>query len=533
VNALYAIYARQSVDRPDSISIESQIEYCRYETKGEEYKEYIDRGYSGKNTDRPMLQELLADIEKGRITKIIVYKLDRISRSILDFSNLMEKLQRYQVEFISSTEKFDTSTPMGRAALNICIVFAQLERETIQKRVADAYHSRSIKSLYMGGRVPYGFRLTDTVIDGIATSKYEIIPEEAKVLQLMFERYAKPNISFGDIIKYFSKRGILNRGKPWNRVRIGDYIRNPIYVKADASIYDYYNKQGTYFVNDSSDFIGTNGCYYYKKKDNYNPKSECQGNCLVLAPHEGIIEADVWLLCQTKLIKNKQLQPVIKSKNTWLAGKVKCGICGYAMVLKQYPERRIKKGNKHDIIGQISLELLNNHNHTIHMGGHSYPRYFLCSHRLNTRACEGPGTIYGDELEEIIYQEIKQKMKEFTSITKLNTIVDQKNLLRLKTELLKRNNEINSLMDKLPSANDVLTEYINRRISQLHMEQQAAEHELEDIVSVSTENVPVSNIRPDISNWDKFEYRDKKEIIDLLIDIVHVKNNEIEIKWRI
>ena len=115
-----AIYARQSVDKPDSISIESQIEFCKYELKGGSFKEYKDKGYSGKNTVRPQLQQLLSDIRKGEISKVIVYKLDRISRSILDFSNMMELFQEYQVEFVSSTEKFDTSTPMGRAMLNIC-----------------------------------------------------------------------------------------------------------------------------------------------------------------------------------------------------------------------------------------------------------------------------------------------------------------------------------------------------------------------------------------------------------------------------
>ena len=126
-----AIYTRQSVDRADSISIESQIEFCKYEMRGEAYKVYTDRGYSGKNTDRPAFAEMMNDIENGIISKVVVYKLDRISRSILDFSTMMERFEKYKVEFVSTTEKFDTSSPMGRAMLNICIVFAQLERVTI------------------------------------------------------------------------------------------------------------------------------------------------------------------------------------------------------------------------------------------------------------------------------------------------------------------------------------------------------------------------------------------------------------------
>ena len=185
-----AIYARQSVDRADSISIESQIEFCQYEMRGEQYKVYTDRGYSGKNTDRPAFAEMMNDIESGVIRKVVVYKLDRISRSILDFSNMMEQFGTHKVEFVSTTEKFDTSSPMGRAMLNICIVFAQLERETIQKRVADAYYSRSQKSFYMGGRVPYGFRLIPTTIDGVKTSMYEINTEEAEQVRLIYELYS-------------------------------------------------------------------------------------------------------------------------------------------------------------------------------------------------------------------------------------------------------------------------------------------------------------------------------------------------------
>ena len=123
-NRIDAIYGRQSIDKKDSISIESQFEFCRYELKGGEAKEYKDKGYSGKNIERPDFQRLLQDIRLGLIKRVIVYKLDRISRSIVDFAKLMELFKQYDVEFVSCTEKFDTSTPMGRAMLNICIVFA-------------------------------------------------------------------------------------------------------------------------------------------------------------------------------------------------------------------------------------------------------------------------------------------------------------------------------------------------------------------------------------------------------------------------
>ena len=102
---------------------------------------------------------MMEALRQGGASRVIVYKLDRISRSILDFAGMIEEFQRLGVEFVSCTEKFDTATPMGRAMLSICIVFAQLERETIQMRVADAYAARMKHGFFMGGHVPYGFAL--------------------------------------------------------------------------------------------------------------------------------------------------------------------------------------------------------------------------------------------------------------------------------------------------------------------------------------------------------------------------------------
>ena len=95
--------------------------------KGGSCRVFKDKGYSGKNTDRPEFQKLLGEIRKGKVRRVIVYKLDRISRSILDFATMMELFQEYDVEFVSSTEKFDTSTPMGRAMLNICLLYTSVE----------------------------------------------------------------------------------------------------------------------------------------------------------------------------------------------------------------------------------------------------------------------------------------------------------------------------------------------------------------------------------------------------------------------
>ena len=259
------IYARQSVDRKDSISIESQIDFCKYELKGGSCRVFKDKGYSGKNTDRPEFQKLLGEIRKGKVRRVIVYKLDRISRSILDFATMMELFQEYDVEFVSSTEKFDTSTPMGRAMLNICIVFAQLERETIQKRVTDAYYSRCLKGFHMSGQAPYGYQLEPTVVEGIRTKKMVADPVAADHVRLMFEMYAEPETSFGNITRYFEEHDIKIYGKSMFRTFLSQLLRNPVYAQADLELYEFFKNQGAAIVNDASDFAGTNGCYANKK----------------------------------------------------------------------------------------------------------------------------------------------------------------------------------------------------------------------------------------------------------------------------
>jgi DNA invertase Pin-like site-specific DNA recombinase len=497
---MIAIYARQSVDRADSISIESQIEHCKYEVRGEQFKTYIDRGYSGKNTDRPGFSEMMTAMESGLITKVVVYKLDRISRSILDFSGMMEKFERYKVEFVSTTEKFDTSSPMGRAMLNICIVFAQLERETIQKRVADAYWSRSQKSFYMGGKVPFGFRLESTVIEGVKTAKYVIHPAEAEQVKLIYELYAKPEASYGDIIVYFGEHGITKNGKPWGRTRLADVLRNPVYVRADLDVYEFYHAQGAILANYPADFIGTNGCYYYKGQDATGRKHmKPEGNHLVLAPHEGIIPSDLWLRCRAKCLTAQQIRPYQKAKNTWLAGKIKCGVCGYALVDKHYQTRK--------------------------------SRYFLCSNKMNSKACEGPGTIYSDDFEQLIYEQMQKKLAQFKTLCKRKKSMANPQLTTMNLEVMQVETEIGSLMGKLSEADDTLFRYINRRIAELDVKKQELGQRIAELKL--RHGADVRAISAHLTAWENLSFEDKRQTVDQLIKVIHATSDTIKIEWRI
>lgn len=494
-----AIYARQSVDRDDSISIESQIEFCKYELRGEPYKEYVDKGYSGKDTNRPSFKQLMQDIKKGIIETVIVYKLDRISRSILDFSAMMEEFQKNKVGFVSSTEKFDTSSPIGRAMLNICIVFAQLERETIQKRVADAYYSRSQKGFYMGGRIPYGYQIINTTIDGVKTSCYKAVPEEVEQIQLMYALYSHPEASLTDLIRYFNDNDIVHlRGRSWSTARLSELLRNPIYVRADTDIYNFYKSQGSNVVSDVADFAGVNACYLYKGETSNRKQYDLREKHLVLAPHQGIVSSAEWLACRIKCLNNRQSAIPRKPKNSWLTGKTKCRKCGYALTVRRNKQER---------------------------------RYFVCSANMSysTTQCSGPGTIHAEQLESVIVDEIRGKLREVELLTPANDnsipLVNEN-----KAKISQIDTQIAMLVDKVIDADGPLMKYISEKVSALERER---DHLLAKNLSLSqsSSNNPLPLIHDHVKRWDETSFDDRKMVADVLIQKVLIDTDNIDILW--
>lgn len=497
-----ALYARQSVEKVDSISIESQLEYCRHEARGNPCREYIDRGYSGKNTNRPAFEQLLADVRQGKVARVIVYKLDRISRSILDFANMMQLFQQHRVEFVSSTERFDTSTPIGRAMLHICIVFAQLERETIQKRVTDAYYSRCKKGLYMGGRVPYGFARQQTVLDGVRTSMFVPVPQEARQVQLIYSLYADPANSLGDLVRYLNAHGHKQlRGGMWSTARLSEMLRNPVYVRANAAVYAFFKEQGAQILNPAADFTGYNGCYLYKgaSGEGRSP-SDLSGREVVLAPHEGLVSSRDWLRCRLRCQQNRRSTTTCKAKSSWLLGKVKCGRCGYGLSVVKSDTR--------------------------------WQRYFVCSAALASKKqrCPGTGgTVYAQLLEAYVSQEIQRRLGLFDKLCQREEPQLDRKCNEHRIRLAEIEREIEQLLSKVSGANDILLAYINSRVAQLDEERHQLQTEAERLAHQEGAAV----ICNPAQLWTKASFAQKQAVADALIEIIKVADGEIEIVWKI
>ena len=501
MNLFDAIYTRQSVDRADSISVESQAEFCKREVTDEKnVKTYTDKGYSGKNIDRPAFQELLRDIETGQVRRVIVYRLDRISRSVLDFANLIDVFQKHNVDFVSTMEKFDTGTPVGKAMLMIVMIFAQLERETIQQRVIDAYSSRSKRGFYMGGPIPYGFRLTDTVIDGVRTKMYEPIPEEAEVVREMFELYASPQTSLGDVARYMHQKQVKKRdGSGFSRGRIRDLLVNPVYVRADYRLYEFFKAQGSNIINALEDFIGVNGAYLYSGNQETRKTASLEGHTLVLAPHEGLVPSDTWIQCRNKCLNNNQIAKPVKARATWLAGKIKCAKCGYALSAKIY-HCKTKADN----------------------------RYYLCSNKYNSDGCSF-GSLNADAVDSIVFEEMQKKLAEFQTLSRQQEEYNPQTL-RLKSRLEEIDREITALLEKIPQANGAVMAYINERVAALDAEKRELYAE-----SVRQEKVghSVQEISGYLEQWESLSISDKITVVDCLIQSVHASEEKIEIQWKI
>jgi site-specific DNA recombinase len=236
-----AIYTRKSSGEgleQEFNSLQAQREACEAFITSQRHEGWVclragydDGGFSGATIDRPALQRLLADITAGRVDTVVVYKIDRLTRSLADFAKIVEILDTRGASFVSVTQQFNTTTSMGRLTLNVLLSFAQFEREVIGERIRDKIAASKKKGMWMGGVPPFGYRAQDR--------KLIIVDSEAKIVRFIFRRYAelgsvrlvKDELEARSIQSKLrtSASGRISGGKPFARGALYLMLQNRIY----------------------------------------------------------------------------------------------------------------------------------------------------------------------------------------------------------------------------------------------------------------------------------------------------------------
>lgn len=298
-----AIYTRVSTHHQiDKDSLPFQQEelknYCKYVLNTENYEVFEDAGYSGKSLERPSVQEMITRLRSGEFTHLLVYKIDRISRNLLDFVGLYQELQKNNISFISKVESFDTGTAMGEAMLKITLVFAELERNMAAERVKSVMLSRASKGLWNGANVPLGYDWDDE------HKTLKINPKEAEIVKDIFSSYLE--LGSGQVVanKLHVNNIKTKRGGDWSSRTILQILRNPIF-------------KGTYRYN-------------YRESARGKIKDESEW-IIVDDAYPAIIDKLQWEQVQAQLKSNYKGTSSNRnsSKNKYaLSGVLKCTSCG-------------------------------------------------------------------------------------------------------------------------------------------------------------------------------------------------------------
>lgn len=227
-----AVYTRKSTEEgldQQFNSLDAQREACEAYVASQKPEgwlllvdRYDDGGYSGGTLERPALKRLIADIEAKKIDVVVVYKIDRLSRSLMDFAKLVEVFDRNAVTFVSVTQSFNTTTSMGRLTLNVLLSFAQFEREVIGERIRDKFAASRRKGMWMGGWAPLGYDIKDR--------KLVINEHEAKLVQSIFKRFAQ-GIQPQILVEELTKQGATNKnGKLIDKGYLYRLLHNRVYL---------------------------------------------------------------------------------------------------------------------------------------------------------------------------------------------------------------------------------------------------------------------------------------------------------------
>ena len=347
---MIAIYSRKSKFTGKGESIGNQVELCKEYVRnmfGAEYEDrcvvFEDEGFSGGNLQRPDFKRMMEDVRKRKFKAIVVYRLDRISRNINDFTGLIDELTKLDVSFVSIKEQFDTSTPMGRAMMFIISVFSQLERETIAERIRDNMHELAKTGRWLGGTTPTGFAsgaVSKITIDGKERKSFKLIPipEEIEIPKMIFDLYLQTDSLTAVEAELLKQRIKTKTGKDFTRFAIKGILQNPVYMVADEDAYTYFTDREAEVCYPKEAFDGTSGIMAYNRTNQEKGRTTqilpIEEWIIAIGKHPGIIPSKNWIKVQESLDRNKS-KAYRKPRNNeaLLTGLLYCS-CGDRMYPK-------------------------------------------------------------------------------------------------------------------------------------------------------------------------------------------------------
>jgi len=509
-----AIYARKSVFSDKSDSVESQIKICKDYIQNNNLKaitivEYEDEGYTGANTNRPGFTQLMNDIMKKKINMLICYKIDRISRNVSDFSKIFDTLQQHNVQFVSVKEQIDTSTPLGRAMMYICSVFAQMERETTAERVKDNMIELAKSGKWAGGKPPIGFKRERVLLNG----KYHTIlienKDEIPFLNMIYDTFLQ-GYSLSGLETYFRQKGIKSlNGCYLSASQIHGILKNPHYVAATTEIYDYFEKLGCIMAVDKEKFDGKHGIIAYGRtkggKGKVIHKLNSSENWIIsVGLHKPLISAEKWLAVQERFGKNK-INKTRKYEIGILKGILKCK-CGYTMRVQHKVDKIYNK---------------------------VYDNYFCQKrNRMGPEYCD-MSAVKVNELDNKIIEVLRQLsidknllekyIKQTNDPILINNIRD-KNTIKKDIEKIKKKIE-NLAITLQDNSESIAAKYIIAEIEKLDKQMAGLNYELREVEFKEQENNKrkenINIIHEKICNYlDKFDTLPYNDKVKYLQDII-------------
>lgn len=333
------IYARKSVysDRSDSVSNQIRMcrEYCALHLQGD-VEEYSDEDYSGKDTDRPGLAAMMERISSGECSALVVYQLDRLTRSVRDFALLYQQLSDCGVDFVSVRENIDTSTPIGRAMMYIIVIFAQMERETIAARTSDNLLSLARQGWWTAGAAPVGYQRQRVREGGREHVTLVVDEEKAGYVRGLFGFFLQGGYSLQGCETALKHKGVKAPGGGFlSTTQIHQILTSPFSAPATPEVYDYF--AGLRCIMDAGSprekWNGSVGVMVYGRTSEASGKHQKMPPSkwtVCLGRHEPLVSAEAWLAAQAQFRRNK-FEHKKKHPIRLLKGTLRCGCCGNLM----------------------------------------------------------------------------------------------------------------------------------------------------------------------------------------------------------